>query len=121
MATNTHRLWTIAEPALAAETLLCFAALLTHELRGGLSAVALLYVQSGILVLTTCTALALTVRSVGQESRAVKGALMGCDVMMWGMAFVGFVRAVVVWKAEGEREEREVHGDAGHGAGPWKQ
>ena len=74
-----------------------------------MAAEALLYVQAGILATTTCTALALAVRSFGQESRAVKGALMGCDVLMWGMALVGFVRAVVVWRAAGEGEDVEAH------------
>lgn len=82
---------------------------------------ALLYVQAGVLAMTTCTALALTVRSFEQESRAVKGALMGCDVLMWGMAFVGFVRAVVVWRATGERGDAEMHRGIAYGRSvPWK-
>jgi hypothetical protein len=121
MANTYTRLWTVAQPVLAANALLCFATLVAHELRGGLSAVAVLYVQAGILLLTTCTALALTAQSVRQDSRAVKGAVMGCDAMLWGVSFLGFVRAVVVWRAEYGREvdeEEELYHEL---AVPWKQ
>ncbi|KFH47489.1 hypothetical protein ACRE_016740 [Hapsidospora chrysogenum ATCC 11550] len=116
-------LWTVGQPLLAADALLCFAALVAHELRGGLSAVVVLYVQAGILLLTTCTALALMARSVQHDSRAVKGAVMGCDAMLWGVSFLGFVRAVAVWRAEYGREvdddeEEQLYHEL---AVPWKQ
>lgn len=122
MADTLTRLWTVAQPLLAADALVCFATLVAHELRGGLSAVAVLYAQAGILLLTTCTALALTARSVQQDSRAVKGAVMGCDAMLWGVSFLGFVRAAVVWRVECGREVDEEEGELYHELGvPRKQ
>lgn len=79
--------------------LICFTTLIIHETQG-LSTVSLLYLQTGILFLTTVTAMAIAMHCFEQESRAVKGVLMGCDVLMWGMAFLGFIRAAIIWKLE---------------------
>lgn len=51
-------------------------------------------------------------RCIEEHSRAVKGVLMGCNVLMWGLALFGFVRAVVVWKIEVEIEEERGFGRA---------
>lgn len=59
-----------------------------------------LYLQSGVLVLTTLAAVTLVARCLEQESRAVKGVITGCCMWMWATMFLGFLRAVVVWKVE---------------------
>lgn len=82
---------------------------------------ALLYLQASILLLTTVAAMALVSRGFAQGSRVIKGVVVGCDVLMWGMAFLGFVRAAVVWKVEergaigmGTQQRRQQYGT-------WKQ
>lgn len=87
---------------------------MAHEVKI-LSAVALLYLQCAILVVTTAASLIMWARCIEEHSRAVKGVLMGCNVLMWGLALFGFVRAVVVWKIEADIEEERGFGRA-HGA-----
>ncbi|KAM5346440.1 hypothetical protein ACJ41O_009445 [Fusarium nematophilum] len=96
-------LWKFAEPSLVAVLLLCSATLLAHEIKL-LSSVALLYLQSLILAATTAASFILWARCFQEESRAVKGVLMGCNVLMWGLSLFGFIRAVVVWKVEAGEE-----------------
>ncbi|KAF4459700.1 hypothetical protein FALBO_13550 [Fusarium albosuccineum] len=96
-------LWTFADPILVALLLLCSATLLAHETKL-LSSVALLYLQSLILVVTTIASLILWTRCFQEQSPAVKGVLMGCNVLMWGLALFGFLRAVVLWKVEATEE-----------------
>lgn len=93
--------------------------LVTHEVRP-LSSVAHLYLQSGVLLLATLAAVTLVARCLGQESRAVKGVVTGSCMCMWATAFLGFLRAVVVWKveamdAQGSGSERDSDGE---GASP---
>lgn len=75
--------------------------LLAHEIKV-LSAVVLLYLQSGILVVTTMASLVLWLRCFQEDDPAVKGVLMGCNLFMWGLGFFAFVRVAVLWKAEDE-------------------
>lgn len=107
-------LWNFAEPSLIGVLILCSGTLVAHEVKI-LSAVALLYLQCAILVVTTAASLIMWARCIEEHSRAVKGVLMGCNVLMWGLALFGFVRAVVVWKIEAEIEEERGFGRA-HGA-----
>ncbi|KAF4345921.1 hypothetical protein FBEOM_63 [Fusarium beomiforme] len=97
-------LWKFADPTLVIVLLLCSASLLIHEVKF-LSSVALLYLESLILVATTVSSLVLWARCFQEESRSVKGVLMGCNVMMWGLALFGFIRAVVIWKVESQDYE----------------
>ncbi|KAM0226388.1 hypothetical protein ACHAQD_000308 [Fusarium lateritium] len=97
-------LWKLADPTLVAVLLLCSASLVIHEVKL-LSSVALLYLESLILVATTVSSLVLWARCFQEESRSVKGVLMGCNVLMWGLALFAFVRAVVVWKVEASEDE----------------
>ncbi|KAF5667780.1 integral peroxisomal membrane [Fusarium circinatum] len=97
-------LWKFADPSLVVVLLLCSASLLIHEVKL-LSSVALLYLESLILAATTLSSLVLWARCFQEESRSVKGVLMGCNVMMWGLALFGFIRAVVIWKVESEDDE----------------
>lgn len=53
-----------------------------------------------MLLLTTLAAVTLVARCLGQESRAVKGVITGCCMWMWATAFLGFLRAVILWKVE---------------------
>lgn len=100
------RLWTFAEPSLVAILLFCSSSLIAHEVKV-LSSVALLYLQSGVLALSTASSAVLWARCLGERSGTVKGVLMACNVLMFGMALFGFARAVVVWRVAGEWEERE--------------
>lgn len=77
-----------------------------HEVKP-LSSVALLYLESLILAATTLSSLVLWARCFQDESRSVKGVLMGCNVMMWGLALFGFIRAVVIWKVESQDDEAD--------------
>ncbi|KAF7561253.1 hypothetical protein G7046_g2878 [Stylonectria norvegica] len=97
--------WKYAEPSICIVILLCSTTLIAHEATV-LSAVAILYLQSAILIATTATSLALWVRCFEEESRAVKSVMMGCNVLIWGLAFFAFVRAVVLWKFEERRGRR---------------
>ncbi|KAJ4254387.1 hypothetical protein NW762_009982 [Fusarium torreyae] len=97
-------LWKLADPTLVAVLLLCSASLLAHEVKL-LSSVALLYLQSLILAATTVSSLVLWARCFQEESRFVKGVLMGCNVLMWGLALFGFIRAAILWKVEGDEDE----------------
>lgn len=110
----TYRLWTAGEPLVGALLLLCFAILVTHEVRP-LSTVAHLYLQSGVLLLTTLAAVTLMARCLQQESRAVKGVITGCCMWMWVTTFLGFLRAAVIWKVESmghqQDEEQDAEGD----------
>ncbi|RGP77487.1 hypothetical protein FLONG3_4406 [Fusarium longipes] len=92
-------LWKFADPSLVIVLLLCSASLIIHEVKL-LSSVALLYLESVILVATTVASFVLWARCFQEESRSVKGVLMGSNVLMWGLAFFGFVRAVVIWRVE---------------------
>ncbi|XEV04230.1 hypothetical protein FSHL1_009517 [Fusarium sambucinum] len=92
-------LWKFADPSLVIVLLLCATSLIIHEIKL-LSSVALLYLESLILVVTTVASFVLWTRCFQEESRSVKGVLMGSNVLMWGLAFFGFVRAVVIWKVE---------------------
>lgn len=88
---------------------------MAHEARGGLSSTALLFAQAGILALATATAAALAAESstAHGQSRAVKGAVMGCGAMVWGASVLGFGRAAVVWAVEGRgRDEEEEEEEA---------
>lgn len=98
-ADNASRLWTFGEPLVGALLLLCFGILVTHEVRP-LSSVAHLYLQAAVLLLTTLAAVTLVAQCLDQESRAVKGVITGCCMWMWATAFLGFLRAVIVWKVE---------------------
>lgn len=100
------RLWKLADPTLVAVLLLCSASLVIHEVKL-LSSVALLYLESLILAATTVSSLVLWARCFQEESRSVKGVLMGCNVLMWGLALFAFVRAVVVWKVETNEDEMD--------------
>lgn len=100
------RLWKLADPTLIAVLLLCSASLVIHEVKL-LSSVALLYLESLILAAATVSSLVLWVRCFQEESRSVKGVLMGCNVLMWGLALFAFVRAVVVWKVEANEDEMD--------------
>lgn len=100
------RLWTHVGPALGLVVLLCFITLVIHEVRV-LSTVAILYVQAGILFLTTAASLALWIRSLSLQKQEVKGVIMGCNVFIWAMAFLGFLRAAIVWMAERDEGEGE--------------
>lgn len=102
----TFRLWKLADPTLVVVLLLCSASLLAHEVKL-LSSVALLYLQSLILAATTVSSLVLWARCFQEESRSVKGVLMGCNVLMWGLALFGFIRAVVIWKVEANEYEMD--------------
>lgn len=93
------RLWKFADPSLVVVLLLCATSLIIHEIKV-LSSVALLYLESIILIATTVASFVLWTRCFQEESRSVKGVLMGSNVLMWGLAFFGFVRAVVIWKVE---------------------
>ncbi|KAJ3467527.1 hypothetical protein MRS44_005091 [Fusarium solani] len=95
----TEWLWTFVDPILVTLLLLCSATLLAHEVKL-LSSVALLYLQSLILAVTTAASVVLWARFFQEQSPEVKGVLMGCNVMLWGLALFGFIRAAVVWKAE---------------------
>ncbi|QPC69591.1 hypothetical protein HYE68_000343 [Fusarium pseudograminearum] len=92
-------LWKFADPSLVVVLLLCATSLIIHEIKL-LSSVALLYLESLILVATTVASFVLWTRCFQEESRSVKGVLMGSNVLMWGLAFFGFVRAVIIWKVE---------------------
>ncbi|GKT98015.1 hypothetical protein FLAG1_00788 [Fusarium langsethiae] len=92
-------LWKFADPSLVIVLLLCATSLIIHEVKL-LSSVALLYLESLILAATTMASFVLWTRCFQEESRSVKGVLMGSNVLMWGLAFFGFVRAVVIWKVE---------------------
>ncbi|KAK7418205.1 hypothetical protein QQZ08_011358 [Neonectria magnoliae] len=98
-------LWNLAAPSLVGILIICSATVLAHEVHL-LSAVALLYLQCLILVFTTATSLILWAQCIEERSRPVKGVLMGCNTFMWGLALFGFVRAVVVWKADAVDEPR---------------
>ncbi|KAH7175850.1 hypothetical protein EDB81DRAFT_896551 [Dactylonectria macrodidyma] len=98
-------LWNFAEPTLVAVLILCSGTLVAHEAKI-LSAVALLYLQCAILMVTTAASFIMWARCIEETSRPVKAVLMGCNVLMWGLAFSGFVRAAVVWKIEACVEER---------------
>jgi hypothetical protein len=100
------RLWKLADPTLVAVMLLCSASLVIHEVKL-LSSVALLYLESLILAVTTLSSLVLWARCFQEESRSVKSVLMGCNVLMWGLALFAFVRAVVVWKVETNEDEMD--------------
>ncbi|KAF5648358.1 integral peroxisomal membrane [Fusarium sp. NRRL 52700] len=104
--TDGKRLWKFADPTLVVVLLLCSASLLIHEVKL-LSSVALLYLESLILAATTLSSLVLWARCFQEESRSVKGVLMGCNVMMWGLALFGFIRAVVIWKVESHDDEAD--------------
>ncbi|WAO86463.1 Hypothetical protein NCS54_00373700 [Fusarium falciforme] len=95
----TEWLWTFVDPILVTLLLLCSVTLLAHEVKL-LSSVALLYLQSLILAVTTAASVVLWARCFQEKSPEVKGVLMGCNVMLWGLALFGFIRAAVVWKAE---------------------
>ncbi|EEU47261.1 uncharacterized protein NECHADRAFT_77531 [Fusarium vanettenii 77-13-4] len=95
----TEWLWTFVDPILVTLLLLCSVTLLAHEVKL-LSSVALLYLQSLILAVTTAASVVLWARCFQEQSPEVKGVLMGCNVMLWGLALFGFIRAAVVWKAE---------------------
>ncbi|KAH7185885.1 uncharacterized protein B0J16DRAFT_372641 [Fusarium flagelliforme] len=92
-------LWKFADPSLVIVLLLCSTSLIIHEVKL-LSSVALLYLESLILVATTVASFVLWTRCFQEESRSVKGVLMGSNFLMWGLAFFGFVRAVVIWKVD---------------------
>lgn len=99
-------------------TILCSATLIAHEVKV-LSSVAHLYLQALILALTTMASGYLWVKCLGEESRHVKGVIMGCSVMIWGLALFGFLRAVVVWKVEGEGSDEA---SVGYGTFvPWEE
>ncbi|KAF4983899.1 hypothetical protein FZEAL_775 [Fusarium zealandicum] len=116
---SDYRLWRFAEPSLAAVILLCSGTLLAHEAKG-LSTVALLYLQSLIMAVTTGASLILWARCLQEQSRAAKSVLMGCDVLMWGLALFGFIRAVVVWKVETIEQGADVERGATYGTFvPW--
>ncbi|KAH6894210.1 hypothetical protein B0T10DRAFT_479827 [Thelonectria olida] len=100
-------LWMFAEPSLVGILLVCSATLLAHEIKI-LSSVVLLYLQSAILFLTTIASAILWIRCIEEYSSAVKGVLMGCNVLMWGLAVFGFVRAAIVWKVEAEFDEERM-------------
>jgi hypothetical protein len=85
--------------------LLCSGSLVVHEART-LTVVALLYLQSAILAVTTATSLILWARCLAEENLVVRVVVMGCTVFMWGLSFLGFVRGVVLWRIEDE-DERE--------------
>ncbi|KAJ4327533.1 hypothetical protein N0V84_002061 [Fusarium piperis] len=95
----TEWLWAFVDPILVMLLLLCSITLLAHEVKL-LSSVALLYLQSLILAVTTAASVVLWARCFQEQSPEVKGVLMGCNVMLWGLALFGFIRAAVVWKAE---------------------
>ncbi|KAM0440017.1 hypothetical protein ACHAPT_001119 [Fusarium lateritium] len=95
----TEWLWTLVDPILVTLLLLCSITLLAHEVKL-LSSVALLYLQSLILAVTTVASVVLWARCFQEQSPDVKGVLMGCNVMLWGLALFGFIRAAVVWKVE---------------------
>ncbi|RMJ13518.1 hypothetical protein CDV36_006802 [Fusarium kuroshium] len=95
----TEWLWTFVDPILITLLLPCSITLLAHEVKL-LSSVALLYLQSLILAVTTAASVVLWARCFQEQSPEVKGVLMGCNVMLWGLALFGFIRAAVVWKAE---------------------
>ncbi|KAF5022028.1 hypothetical protein F66182_5911 [Fusarium sp. NRRL 66182] len=99
-------LWRLADPTLVAVLILCSASLFAHEVKL-LSSVALLYLQSLILAATTVSSFILWARCFQEQSRSVKGVLMGCNVLMWGLALFGFIRAVVVWKVEASDDGME--------------
>ncbi|KAF4447502.1 hypothetical protein F53441_8986 [Fusarium austroafricanum] len=99
-------LWKVADPSLVVVLLLCSASLLVHEVKL-LSSVALLYLESLILTATTVSSLVLWERCFQEESRSVKGVLMGSNVLMWGLALFGFIRAVVIWKVEAQEDEMD--------------
>ncbi|CAM1502338.1 Fc.00g043220.m01.CDS01 [Cosmosporella sp. VM-42] len=98
-------LWIYTEPCLGIILILCCGTLIAHEVTT-LSTVALLYLQSAILILTTTTSLMLWVRSFEEDNRAAKSVLTGCNLFMWGLAFFGFVRSVVLWRVEVKEEKR---------------
>ncbi|KAF4122793.1 hypothetical protein GMORB2_7100 [Geosmithia morbida] len=108
-------LWSTAAPVITVQAAICFAALVTHETRPdgrGLSTMTLLFVQMGVLVLATGTAVTVAARCTGSStsavgngedgSRAAKGAVMGCGTLVWSVALMGFGRAAMVWGAAGE-------------------
>ncbi|KAF7552468.1 hypothetical protein G7Z17_g4314 [Cylindrodendrum hubeiense] len=107
-------LWNFAEPSLVGVLILCSGTLVAHETKI-LSAVALLYLQCAILVVTTAASFIMWARCIEEYNRAVKGVLMGCNVLMWGLALFGFVRAAVVWKVEADVEDERGFG-RGQGA-----
>lgn len=92
-------MWKYAEPGLGATFLLCSGTLIAHEVKT-LSTVALLYLQSAILAITTVTSMILWARCFEERSRGVKGLLLSANVFMWCLSFFGFIRAVVLWMAE---------------------
>ncbi|KAF5670522.1 hypothetical protein FHETE_4429 [Fusarium heterosporum] len=99
-------LWKLADPTLVVVLFLCSASLVVHEVKL-LSSVALLYLESMILAATTVSSLVLWVRCFQEESRSVKGVLMGCNVLMWVLALFGFVRAVVIWQVETGKDDTD--------------
>lgn len=115
----SYRLWTFVDPILITLLLLCSITLLVHEVKL-LSSVALLYLQSLILAVTTAASVVLWARCLQEESPEVKGVLMGCNVMLWGLALFGFIRAAVVWKAEVGDEAVDVERGVAYGTFvPW--
>ncbi|KPM39697.1 hypothetical protein AK830_g6872 [Neonectria ditissima] len=104
-------LWNFASPSLVGILVICSAAFLAHEVHM-LSAVAMLYLQCLILVFTTATSLVMWAQCIEERSRSVKGVLMGCNMFMWGLALFGFVRAVVIWKADADLDDERRPGFA---------
>ncbi|KAI5464821.1 hypothetical protein BGZ63DRAFT_421815 [Mariannaea sp. PMI_226] len=100
-------LWQFAEPSLVGILLVCSATLLAHEVRI-LSSVALLFLQCAILFLTTLASIFMWIRCIGEYNSTVKGLLMGCNVLIWGLSLFGFMRAVVIWKVEMEMDEERM-------------
>lgn len=103
------RLWTFTQPTLGFITLACFATLLAHEMgKEGLPTVLMLYIQAGLLVGVTLAVGLLTVRCFELDDRAVRGVAVGCALLVWGGGLMGFARAVVVWKMQGEGEDSTI-------------
>jgi hypothetical protein len=101
-----RRIWAYTVPLLLATVLTTFTALLICELRG-ISHVALLYIQSFILLLTTVMVMTLWMHCLEvRGSRFAKGVLMGCSVSVWGVVFLGYLRVVVIWMAESRSGRR---------------
>ncbi|KAK5995318.1 hypothetical protein PT974_03721 [Cladobotryum mycophilum] len=100
-------LWEMPSMAISSVLVLCVVTMITHEVRV-LSAVALLYLQAAILFMTSVSVLIMWVSVAEQSGEVVQSILVGCCVFLWGMAALGFLRAVVIWRVT-ELEEDIAH------------
>lgn len=103
-ANMVSRIWTVTQPILIGLTVSTFGLLIINELRG-LSTVALLYLQSAILIVVTITCFSLSAHGFEQNSVAVQAAVLSCAITLWGWSVLSFLRVALVWRVESQRDE----------------